>query len=108
LALHREVLLGVATDETYRRIDELMPAYVSRFPWRYRFGQSPAADLGREHPVALLLPMLLRSHAAYRWRDRLHLNPPASRLLMILLRQLSASLPQFAGHQGMRPETLLR
>lgn len=108
LALHREVLLGVATDETYRRIDELMPAYTSQYPSGYRFGGSAVGDPGREHRVALLLPMLLRSQAAYRWRDRLHLNPPASRLLRVLVKQLSASLPQFAGQQGMRPDTLLR
>lgn len=108
LALHREVLLGVATDETLRRIDELLPHYSSRYPRGYRFGESSAADPGREHSLALLLPVLLRSRAAYGWRDRLHLNPPASRLLVALVRQLSASLPQFAGQQGMRPETLLR
>ncbi len=108
MALQREVLLGVATDETHRRIDELMPTYTLRYPWGYRFGELPTVDLGREHPVALLLPMLLRSQASYRWRDRLHLNSLASRLLRVLVRQLSASLPQFAGQQGMQPETLLR
>jgi hypothetical protein len=108
LALQREVLLGVATDETLRRINALMAEYASRYPWGYRFGECPTTDLRREPPVALLLPMLLRSRSAYRWRDRLHLNPPMSRLLATVASQLSSWLPQFDGQQGMRPETLLR
>jgi hypothetical protein len=108
LALHREILLGVATAETHRRIDAMLPAYESRYPWGYRFGTFAAADLGSKHPIALALQLLLRSRSSYRWRDRLHLNPAASRLLMACVRRLSAALPQFGGEQGMRPEILLR
>jgi hypothetical protein len=106
LALQREVLLGVATPQTYERMTALMTDYRQRYPRGYRFGDDRALPAG--HPAMVLLPLLVRSRMAYRRRDFVHLNRPASRLLAGLAARLSDSLPAFAGQQGMSPQTLLR
>jgi hypothetical protein len=109
LALHREVLLGVGTAKTRRRIAELLPAYSLRYPDGYEFDGVAAPRMGLpEWPARWLVRALLRSQHGYRWPDRLHLSHPASRLLRHASRRLKGALPRFAGRQGMTPDMLLR
>lgn len=108
LALAREVLLGVATTETWRRLEGLLPDYQSRYPYGYRFALGPDTLAGADRLARLLLRLVVRARHRYRPRDRLMLTPPISRAKIWLSRRLTKRLPTFVNKQGMSTEVLLR
>lgn len=107
LALHREVLLGVADAGTRGRIEAALSEYRSRYPGGYRFDEAKPMSVSSA-AAAVVLRVLLRPRRGYRPADHLHLNRPVSRLLAGVARQCSGIMPAFAGRVGMSPETLLR
>jgi hypothetical protein len=110
LALQREILLGLDTAATHRRLGELLPAYRDRYPHGYRFAAGPVPLARSARPVPVLFTLFLRHGAAYRRADRLLLNRHVSRAKAALARRLAGTggMPAFVGKQGMSAETLLR
>ena len=103
----REVLLGVATPETHRRLAALRAGYRERYPAAYRVDDAPS-PAGTARATAFAIGQLLRGRREYRPRDRLLLNGRAGVLKPLVAGRGADGLPRFVDTQGMSTDVLLR
>ena len=109
LALQREVLLGVATDQTHERLATMLADYRRHHPFGgYRFGVAAPRPEDAGGRGALLVRLLVRHQTDYRRGDRLMLNRHVTLLKSLDLRRLRFRLSRFVDKQGITAEALLR
>jgi hypothetical protein len=112
LAAAREYLLGDATPEIMKRLQTLVLHYRANHAWRYsvetNFVPCAASRLMPSRSLKLLLRLMLRERAEYRWIDRLFLLRFFSLVYPLVWRWRERLFPAFARHHGMGIEVVFR
>ena len=112
LALAREYLLGDATPEIQQRLQTLVLHYRANHAWRYtvetNFAPHVASRLIPSRSLKLLLRLMLRERAEYRWIDRLFLLRFFSLLYPLIWRWRERLFPAFVRQHGMGIEVVFK
>jgi hypothetical protein len=112
LALAREYLLGDATPEIQQRLYTLVLEYRANHAWCYtvetNFAPPVASRLVPSRSLKLLLRLMLREQAEYRWIDRLFLLRFFSLVYPFLWRWRNRLFPAFARQHGMGIEVVFK
>jgi hypothetical protein len=112
LALAREYLLGESTPELRERLQTLVLHYRATHAWRYtveaNFAPHVASRLMPSRSLKLLLRLMLREQAEYRWIDRLFLLRFFSLVYPLLWLWRERLFPAFARQHGMGIEVVFK
>jgi hypothetical protein len=112
LATARDYLLGEATPEIQQRLHTLIRHYRDTHAWRYTIESNlvphVSAQILPSRALQLLLRLMLRERAEYRWVDRLFLLRLFSLVYPLLWRWRQRLFPAFARHHGMGIEVVFK